>query len=894
MKTLYSLLTMSLMVSLTSIAYAQAPSYSVNCQPAYLYPDNGYQMGVYNLQIGSTQYGSNNADTDGGYRSNPTFVYELNPSTEYTLSVVTGAFYAENVRVYIDYNGDGTFGEDELIFTSSGIQSHNGNFTTPSFVSENNVWIRVMSDWTGSPEITNSCQDLEGGQAEDFVAALKTCGPSVSVSCEPITKFLDTDYGAGVWGLEIGGTSFSSGGVFQEGGYKANPCSEFTLESSTLYSITVTTGTDYDEKLNVWIDYNNDGDFNDDGELVFTSSGARTTHSGSFTTPFLPENLKVWVRVSTDATFVSNELASCSASEYGQVEDFVANLVGAPIVCGPSVSVSCEPITKFLDTDYGAGVWGLEIGGTSFSSGGVFQEGGYKANPCSEFTLESSTLYSITVTTGTDYDEKLNVWIDYNNDGDFNDDGELIFTSSGARTTHSGSFTTPFLPENLKVWVRVSTDATFVSNELASCSASEYGQVEDFVANLIAGELPPVEDGPTQIVAKFCGTTITAMSTTISALAVSGAEMYEFVLTSQSDASVITSQRVGRTTRLNLFEGVKYNTTYSAKVRAYVGGAWTNFGPSCNLTSPDYPLVSLTAKLCETTLTSMKTNMSCNIADFATDYEWEFTSLSDASVITIAKGSDKRTMSSNEAGLKYETSYSVRIRPYIEGEWRAFGSSCNITTPNYQTTSVAAKFCGTTLSTMNTKMSCTAADLATDYEWEFTSLSDASVINKLKGSTTRTMTPNEAGLAQGTTYSIRVRPYIDGEWRAYGAACEVTTPGTAAREINSEEVFVEEIISENNTNTDLIETTSQLNIFPSPAKLGQQVSLVTNNFSKNDDKVTLIVTDLVGKIIVSKDVNNTNGYVREYLNFDSNLSAGIYMVTIIGTSDKISSRLIIE
>ena len=728
--------------------------------------------------------------------------------------------------------------------------------------------------------------------------AYAQCGPSTPVTCEPITKFLDTDFGAGVWGLEIGGTSFSSGGVFQEGGYKANPCSEFTLESSTLYSITVTTGTDYDEMLNVWIDYNNDGDFNDDGELIFSSSGARTTHSGSFTTPFLPENLKVWVRVSTDATFVTNELASCSASEYGQVEDFVANLVGAPIVCGPSVSVSCEPITKFLDTDFGAGVWGLEIGGTSFSSGGVFQEGGYKANPCSEFTLESSTLYSITVTTGTDYDEMLNVWIDYNNDGDFNDDGELIFSSSGARTTHSGSFTTPFLPENLKVWVRVSTDATFVTNELASCSASEYGQVEDFVANLIAGEMPPVEDGPTQIVAKFCGTTITAMSTTISALFVSGAEMYEFILTSLSDGSVITSQRTARSNRLNLFEGVKYNTTYSAKVRAYVGGAWTNFGPSCIISSPDYPTVELNSKFCETTLEKISTNFLCTSAFLATDFEWEFTSQTDASVINAIKGSDLRTMNGKTAGLLYNTTYSVRVRPYIEGEWRAYGPSCNITTPNYPTTNVLDKFCGITLSKMNSNISCSLADRATNYEWEFTSLSDASVTTRIKGSTSRTMNPNEAGLAQGTTYSVRVRPYIEGDWRAYGSNCLITTPGAAARGINEEDsdeiVEVEKISDVNTEDMALIKLSTSMNVFPSPAKSGQQVSIVVNNFNKNDSKVTLMVTDLLGKRVVMKEVNNTDGNIREYLNFDSNLTTGIYIITLVGNSENISSKLIID
>jgi hypothetical protein len=744
MKTLYSLLSMSLMVSLTSTAYAQAPSYSVNCEPAYLFPDNGYQMGVYNLEIGSINYGSENADTDGGYRSNPTFVFELNPSTQYNIAVSTGAFFGENVRVYIDYNGNGDFSEDELIFTSTGIQNHTGNFTTPAFASENNVWIRVMSDWDGSPEITNSCQNLEGGQAEDFVANL--------------------------------------------------------------------------------------------------------------TVPITPS-------------------------------------------CPMDTQVTCEPTTSFQDIEYGEGVLGIQIGTTSFSSGTAVEDGGYKANPCSEFTLEASTEYSITITTGSEYNEDVYVYIDYNNDGDFEDNGELVFTSFNKLQTHSGTFTTPNFITQQKVWIRVkSDDADFGFDGPGPCSASNYGQNEDFVANLIPSESSN-DDGPTFVVDKFCGTTL-QMSTTFSAKAVSGAEIYEFELTSLSSTSVISVQRPGRNARLNLFQGITYNTTYSARVRAYVNGEWTNFGPSCIISSPDYPTVELNSKFCETTLEKISTNFLCTSAFLATDFEWEFTSQTDASVINAIKGSDLRTMNGKTAGLLYNTTYSVRVRPYIEGEWRAYGPSCNITTPDYPTTAVLDKFCGTTLSKMNSNISCSLADRATNYEWEFTSLSDASVITKVKGSDKRTMNPNEAGLAQGTTYSVRVRPYIEGDWRAYGSNCLITTPGVAARGINEEDsdeiVEVEKISDANTEDMALIKLSTSMNVFPSPAKSGQQVSIVVNNFNKNDSKVTLMVTDLLGKRVVMKEVNNTDGNIREYLNFDSNLTTGIYIVTLVGSSENISSKLIIE
>jgi hypothetical protein len=221
--------------------------------------------------------------------------------------------------------------------------------------------------------------------------------------------------------------------------------------------------------------------------------------------------------------------------------------------CGPSTTLTCEPISKFIDEEYGVGVFAIQINGTTFTSGSTVEDGGYRKNSCDKFVLDANTNYSISVTTGDTYNEDVAVYIDYNGDGDFNDSGELVFESYDKLTNHSGTFTTPSFVSQNTVWVRVTSDFSGVERDLTPCSAAEFGQIEDFTAEIIPN--PALNDGPTFVVEKFCGTTL-QMNTTFSAKAVSGAEMYEFELTSLSDASIITSQRVGRCTRLNLFEGV--------------------------------------------------------------------------------------------------------------------------------------------------------------------------------------------------------------------------------------------------------------------------------------------------------------------------------------------------
>src|SRR6185503_2062219 len=68
-------------------------------------------------------------------------------------------------------------------------------------------------------------------------------------------------------------------------GYEDFTCSDTTsMLRGTSYAFQVNTGASYQENVKAWIDYNNDGDFADAGEDVFTSYTA-FTHSGFINVP---------------------------------------------------------------------------------------------------------------------------------------------------------------------------------------------------------------------------------------------------------------------------------------------------------------------------------------------------------------------------------------------------------------------------------------------------------------------------------------------------------------------------------------------------------------------------------------------------------------------------------
>ncbi|CAM1345029.1 GEVED domain-containing protein [Tenacibaculum amylolyticum] len=261
--------------------------------------------------------------------------------------------------------------------------------------------------------------------------------------------------------------------------------SDFTSISTDLnegqeYTISVTptwTGTTYAEGYAVWIDYNNNGDFSDSGELVWSKAASTDTpNTGTFTIPTGTAQTAVRMRVSMKYNAIPTE---CETFTYGEVEDYTINLKADTGGGDPNPPTGyCSSNGRNTSDEY---ISRVQLEGIDNTTGA--ETGGY-----GDYTSISTTLsgtHTITVTptwTGTVYREGYAVWIDYNRDGDFSDPGELVWSKAASRdTSNSGTFTVPASALAGATIMRVSMKYNAIPTE---CETFTYGEVEDYLVNI--------------------------------------------------------------------------------------------------------------------------------------------------------------------------------------------------------------------------------------------------------------------------------------------------------------------------------------------------------------------------------------------------------------------------
>lgn len=248
------------------------------------------------------------------------------------------------------------------------------------------------------------------------------------------------------------------------------------LSKSQAYTISITPywpGTKYNEAYAVYIDYNNDKDFDDAGETVFTKAASQdAVASGSFTVPATATTGATRMRVSMSDAGIP---AYCGSFNYGEVEDYTINIQD-----GSGTISYCT--SRSTDTSY-EGIKKVVLNTINKSSDRSFY---------SDFTSVSTSLtagsaYTISITPSkkisTD-NEGYSVYIDYNNNGQF-ESTELAFsTTSTSASAISGSVSVPATASAGAVRMRVSMKYNIVPG---ACEAGSWeGEVEDYTVNITA------------------------------------------------------------------------------------------------------------------------------------------------------------------------------------------------------------------------------------------------------------------------------------------------------------------------------------------------------------------------------------------------------------------------
>jgi len=175
-----------------------------------------------------------------------------------------------------------------------------------------------------------------------LVAPVVTCVPSGATFTQDVNGIINVTMGSinNTTGIEANNYGDYSG------------LSTNAPQGSTV-NVAITYGTGFTYDTAIWVDWNNDGDFNDASEAVYTGVSAAPNPSillASFVVPNSPTSNLGPIRMrigGIDApTFAGGPLTPCRAGEFQAFEDYIINVVVLP----PALTLSASTSTQCAGT----------------------------------------------------------------------------------------------------------------------------------------------------------------------------------------------------------------------------------------------------------------------------------------------------------------------------------------------------------------------------------------------------------------------------------------------------------------------------------------------------------------------------------------------------------------
>ena len=434
----------------------------------------------------------------------------LNKSTQYTITVTptwTGTVYAEGYSVWIDYNGDGDFtdaGEQVWTRAATNTTPVSGAFTVPAGATDGATRMRVSMKYNAIP---TACETFTYGEVEDYTVVIQGAGPDVTAPSTPtnltasgttqtttnLSWNASTD-NVGVTGYDVyrGATLIASvtGTTYQATGLTASTAYTFSVRakdaagniSSSSNTVNVTTLSPPDTQA-------------PSAPTNLTASGTtQTTTNLSWNAS--TDNVGVTgyevyrgatlIASVTGTTYQATGLSPNTAYTFTvRAKDAAGNVSSTSNTVNVTTLVStvtyCASQGNNTNDEL---IQRVQLGSINNNSG---NNGCYADFTSLSTTLVKGTSNTVTITpawSGTVYREAYRVWIDYNQDGDFNDSGEQVYNRTRTNASVvSGSFTVPTSALNGATRMRVSMK---YNASPTSCETFTYGEVEDYTVIISA------------------------------------------------------------------------------------------------------------------------------------------------------------------------------------------------------------------------------------------------------------------------------------------------------------------------------------------------------------------------------------------------------------------------
>lgn len=249
------------------------------------------------------------------------------------------------------------------------------------------------------------------------------------------------------------------------------------LQPGSVAAITLTpgySGTNYDELFSVWIDYNKDLDFLDANEKVFESQPVNSVITGTFAVPAgISGNTRMRVSMKFDTV-----ASTCESFKYGEVEDYTVSFLPVITYC---VSYGKKTDREWIDY--------VKLGSIERSSAA---DNGYFDGTAIAATLALNSDNSLTFSAGyadVRFNESWKGWIDYNVNGEFENNEIILNKSSNKKTSLTKVFKVPASAFIGITRMRISMKR---NESQAACDTFVHGEVEDYSIQIVTQNIEAV------------------------------------------------------------------------------------------------------------------------------------------------------------------------------------------------------------------------------------------------------------------------------------------------------------------------------------------------------------------------------------------------------------------
>ncbi len=301
--------------------------------------------GISNVRFVTIDHGGSTSNSYSDFTSEST---DLDRGSSPNINIST---IRRNVRVYIDYNQNEIFESNEMVASSS-----NQNI--------NRVPANALLGRTRMRIIAGDNNNLQACLSEGNISTR-----DYSVVIKPMeTEIPSSGNYCAITGVNSTNNFISSVSIFVNSNnnlFKQSSASTFGYSNFTSESVDLTAGNRVNFTINatgnvgygIWIDYNQDNDFNDPGEHVFRSSSSSSTTSfgDRFTIPTTARNGRTTMRIIVRNGQVPT--SPCDTFNRGEIEDYSVGISGGSTNTQPTCNDNIQNGTET----------GVDCGGSSCS-----------------------------------------------------------------------------------------------------------------------------------------------------------------------------------------------------------------------------------------------------------------------------------------------------------------------------------------------------------------------------------------------------------------------------------------------------------------------------------------------------------------------------------------------